>query len=186
MNFVRCGLPALLLFATAPVHAARYAVVPGESALTFTGAYENEAFEGRFARFTADVSIDAANPAATSIAAEIDIASVDTQNAERDETLATPDFFDVARFPKARFRTKACRGAAPRYVCDAELTIRDRTRPVAFPFTLSKRADGRATLTAQVVLERLAFDVGRGDWSDTALIADEVTVRVALVLAPKP
>lgn len=186
MNIVRCAALALLLSATAAAHAARYAIVPGKSSLTFTGAYEGEPFEGRFARFTADVSIDAGNPAATSVAAEIDVASVDTQNAERDETLATPDFFDVARFPKARFRTTACRGAAPRFVCDGRLTIRDRTRPIAFPFTIATRADGRTTLTARVVLERLAFDVGRGDWSDTALIADEVTVRVALVLAPKP
>lgn len=185
MKSVLCLTVALVAFASA-AQAREYAVVSRESSLAFTGIYDGEAFDGRYERFTATVAMDTAEPARISITAEIDVASVDTQNDERDETLAGTDFFDIARFPKASFRTIACRGVAPRFSCDAELTIRDHKRPTGFAFTFTERADGRARIEATVALKRLAFDIGRGDWADTALIADDVTVRVQLELTPKP
>jgi polyisoprenoid-binding protein YceI len=168
-----------------PAFAVDYAVVPDKSVLRFIGDYEGESFEGGFGRFTATVSIDPANAGNTKLAAEIDVASANTENEERDQTLATAEFFDAAKFPKATFRTLACRGAAPSFTCDAELTIRDRTQKLAFPFTLTPQADGGARLEADVVLKRLAFDVGTGDWADTALIGDDVRVHIDLMLKPK-
>lgn len=173
------------LLAAGPAAAVDYAVVPEKSVVRFIAEYEGEPFEGGFGRFTATVSVDAANAAGTRIAAEIDVASANTENEERDQTLATAEFFDAAKFPKATFRTLACRGTAPSYACDAELTIRDRTRKLAFPFTLTPQPGGGARLEADVVLQRLAFDVGTGDWTDTALIGDDVKVRVDLLLKPK-
>ena len=177
-------LLAALLFA-GPAAAVDYAVVPDKSVLRFIADYEGEPFEGGFGRFTATVSVDPANAANTRITADIDVASANTENEERDQTLATAEFFDTAKFPKAAFRTTACRGSAPSFTCDAELTIRDRTQKLAFPFTLTPHADGSTRLEADVVLKRLAFDVGTGDWADTALIGDDVKVHVDLTLKPK-
>ena len=168
-----------------PAAAVDYAVVPEKSVVKFVAEYEGDAFEGGFGRFTATIAVDAANAANTRLTAEIDVASANTENEERDQTLATAEFFDTARFPKATFRTLACRGAAPSFACDAELTIRDRTRKLAFPFTLTPHPDGTARLEADVVLKRLAFDVGTGDWADPSLIGDDVKVHVDLALTPK-
>ena len=165
-----------------PAAAVDYAVVPDKSVLRFIAEYEGESFEGGLGRVTATVSIDGAG---TRITADIDVASANTENEERDQTLATAEFFDTAKFPKATFRTLACRGAAPSFTCDAELTLRDRTQKLAFPFTLTPQADGSARLEADVVSKRLAFDVGTGDWADTALIGDDVKVHVDLTLKPK-
>ena len=174
---------ALLAFAGA-THGADWAPVVAKSTVSFSGSYDGEPFEGRFRRFTARVTTDPATKAPSRIEATIDVRSADSANAERDETLRTAEFFDTGRFPNARFRTTACRGAAPKIRCDAELTIRDRTRPLVFPLTWTQAPGGSAKLQASVVLKRLAFDVGTGDWADTALIPDEVTVRIALVLEP--
>lgn len=179
------SLVLAVALAAGPAAAVDYAVVPEQSVLRFIAEYEGEPFEGGFGRFTATISIDAATAAGTRIVAEIDVASANTENEERDQTLATEEFFDTARFPKAMFRTLACRGTAPSWTCDAELTIRDRTRKLVFPFTLTPRPDGSARLEADVVLQRLAFDVGTGDWADTALIGDAVKVHVDLMLKPK-
>lgn len=174
-------LPLLLLLLPPHADATEYAVDPARSSVSFSGSAQGEAFEGKFTRFSATVSIDAA---ATALTAEVDVTSVDTQNSERDETLATAEFFDFANFPKAMFRTTACRAAGSgRFECDAELTIRDRTRKLAFPFTLDE--DGRATLDAKVTLDRTQFDVGTGDWAGEDAVAHAVEVTVHLALAPK-
>ena len=102
-------LSAILI--TTPAAACDYAVVPEKSVLRFIAEYEGESFEGGFGRFTATVSVDAANTANTRITADIDVASANTENEERDQTLATAEFFDTARFPKAAFRTLACRAS---------------------------------------------------------------------------
>ena len=174
-------LPLLLLFPFA-AGAAEFAVDPGASKLTFKGSAQGEAFEGVFKRFTATVSVD---PTSAALTADIDVTSADTANSERDETLATAEFFDYAKFPKAKFRTISC--TAPgggKYECFAELTIRDKTQPIAFPFTFAE-GGGKATLDATVSLDRTKFDVGTGDWAGEDTVAHAVTVNVHLVLAAK-
>lgn len=176
---------AIALLAAGTAHAGEYAPEPAKSTLTFRGQYDGEPFEGRFARFDARITHDAANPAHTAIEATIELDSADTGLVERDETLRGDEFFATARWPNARFVATACRTAAPRVSCDAELTIRDRTVRVPFDFTWTPLEGGRALLAAKVVLRRLAFDVGTGDWADPALLADEVEVEVALELVPR-
>ena len=180
----RYAIPLLLL--ACPLHAATWQAVPGEGKLTFQASYEGESFEGRFAKFTPSVVFDAADPAKIAIETTVDLASVDTQMQERDDALKSLEFFGVSTWPQARFATKACNGKAPKYSCEATLTIRDRTRAIVFPFTWTPRAGGGATLTAEVSVNRLDFDVGTGDWADTAMIANAVKVSVELGLKPAP
>lgn len=176
------ALATLLLMVPFAAGATDYAVDAAGSRLAFTGSAQGESFDGAFKRFTATVSVDAASAA---IAAEIDVASADTANSERDETLATAEFFDYAKFPTAKFHTTSCKSAgAGRYECQAELTIRDRTQPIAFPFTFAE-GGGKATLDATVSLDRTKFDVGTGDWAGEDTVAHAVTVNVHLVLAAK-
>lgn len=49
-------------------------------------------------------AVDVASPAAAVVVVEVELASVDTANEDRDEHLRTADFFDVAKFPTARVR----------------------------------------------------------------------------------
>lgn len=151
------------------------------SHLRFSGTQQGEAFTGEFARFTPQIALDPAKPAETKIDVTIDLKSAGTKNAERDETLATEDFFWTAKFPTAHFKTLSCKSAAPgKYACDAELTIRDKTRKLAFPFTFDEAA-GR--LEAEVELDRTQYDVGTsGDWGDEGTVAHKVKVSVDLTL----
>lgn len=175
-------LPTLLLLVPFAAGATDYAVDAADSKLAFKGSAQGEAFDGAFKRFTATVAVDAAN---TAVTAEIDVASADTANSERDETLATAEFFDYAKFPKAKFHTTSCKPAgAGRFDCQAELTIRDKTQAIAFPFTLAE-SGGKATLDATVSLDRTKFDVGTGDWAGEDTVAHAVTVNVHLLLTAK-
>ena len=59
--------------------------------------------QGRFNRFSGDFDFDAGNPANNRVSIEIDMASLDSNHAERDKHLRSERFFDVKAFPTARF-----------------------------------------------------------------------------------
>ena len=50
---------------------------------------------GRFNRMRGQIHIDESQPAHSWVEAEVDVATVDTQNEQRDAHLRTADFFEV-------------------------------------------------------------------------------------------
>ena len=62
---------------------------------------------GRFNRFSGDFDYDAINPANNRVRVTIDVASIDTNHAERDKHLRSKRFFDVRKFPRATFVSTA-------------------------------------------------------------------------------
>ena len=155
------------------------------SRLTFTGTQQGEAFTGRFTRFTPLLRFSPEALASSRWVVTIDVASNDSANRERDETMRTADWFDVARHPRATFITTGFRrgATAGSYLADGELSIKGRTARIVLPFRWSPAASGQtATLTAQVVLDRHAFGLGTGEWLDDAWVGKQVTVGVQLAL----
>ncbi len=69
-----------------------------------------------------------------SIAIEISAASIDTRSADRDGHLQSPDFFDVANFPKITFKSTSVKDGGAGIVVDGELTIKDVTKPLSIEF----------------------------------------------------
>lgn len=62
---------------------------------------------GRFDRFDGSFDFDKAKPENTSIRVEIDMASLNSNHAERDKHLRGKDFFAVDKHPKANFVSKS-------------------------------------------------------------------------------
>lgn len=63
--------------------------------------------EGRFNRFAGDFSYDEANPGNNRVKVEIEVASLDSNHAERDKHLRGERFFDVDQYPTATFSSTA-------------------------------------------------------------------------------
>jgi len=166
-----------------PVAAKDWRVDPGQGRLRFEGTAQGEVFQGEFRKFTPRVALEPGNPGSARIEVDVDVASADTQNKERDDALATPQFFGFDKFPKARFRTLSCRAGkgADAYDCEAELTIRDKTRKLRFPFTFTE-SGGQATLKSSLELNRMDYDIGTGEWADAEELAHRVKVTVELKL----
>jgi polyisoprenoid-binding protein YceI len=183
-------LLALCVTATTLGVAARpWLTDPASSSLEFRAEQAGARFTGRFTRFRPRIEFDAASLGSGSFDVEVDLASVDTADRERDDTLRSAEFFDVARWPSARYQTtRISAGADGWYVAEGRLTIRDRTRAVPLRFHFTRAADGEAVLEGQTSLRRLEFGIGaEGDWRDTRWIGDEVEVRFRLRLrAPAP
>ncbi len=63
--------------------------------------------EGKFTQFEGAVFSDKPDFADAKINFQIDVNSINTENAQRDTHLKSPDFFDIARFPSILFRSKS-------------------------------------------------------------------------------
>jgi polyisoprenoid-binding protein YceI len=124
--------PPIAPLALAP---GRWAVDHAHSELGFTIRHLGiSKVRGRFARFDGDVVVGDTE-ATTSVTATVELASVDTGNADRDDHVRSPDLLDVERRPAMTFRSTGVRpngkgDADGRWHLDGELTIGDVTRPL--------------------------------------------------------
>lgn len=134
---------------------------------------------GAFRRFTAALTIgDDAAPAALEVRVETD--SLDTQDKDRDGALRSKDLFDVQRFPAATFiADRITRDAAGHFQAHGKLTIRDVTRDLIVPFTLTN-----GLLTGEVTVKRLDYGVGQGEWRSTEMVGDAVAIAWSVRLSP--
>jgi polyisoprenoid-binding protein YceI len=185
MIMQRLVLTLALCGASALAQARDWTLDPAHSTLRFRATQQGEPFEGGFGRFNTTVAFDAAKPESIAIATEIDMASVSTENAERDSAIIMPEWFHIERFPKAQFRTLGCVArSASTYDCKAELTLRDKTQPLTFSFSWTEQTDGSTRLQASTKLNRLDYDVGGGDWADPESVGLDVEVLVDVRLTP--
>ena len=61
---------------------------------------------GRFEAFTGTVEFDQQNPANSSVDVQIEAASINTREAQRDTHLRSADFFDAETYPYLTFKSK--------------------------------------------------------------------------------
>jgi polyisoprenoid-binding protein YceI len=184
MMFSAC---AAFAAAAAPPH---FVLEPSKSLLRFSFVQAGASNTGRFGKYTADVRFSNDNLPASKIDVTIDIASLDTGDKERDDTLKGADLFDVKKFPTAHFvSSKIVSSGAARYEAQGKLTIRNVTRDIKLPITWQTKDEGGKTfgyLTGRTTLRRLDYGVGQGDWKSTEWVNDEVGVTFSLRLAPAP
>jgi len=174
-------LAALLLPSAA--YARDWQVDAATSSLTFKGSYQGESFDGRFKSFDAKIAYDPANLAASKFDVTVDLASADTGNGDRDDSLHGADFFDVKKTPKAHFVTESFAKSADGGVeAKGRLTIRDKTQPVTLKVKFVENGDA-ATLDVDTVLKRADYGLGAGsDWTD---VGADVPVHGHLALTAK-
>jgi len=171
-----------LFIAGMTIAATQWAMQPRQSKLVFAGTQADAPFEGAFEKFTADIKFDPQDLASSRFDVKIDLASVNSRDGERDDTIKSPDLFDVKRWPTGHYvAEKFAAGGAGKFSATGKLTLRDVTREVPIEFTFENQ-DGGAWLKGSANLKRLDFGVGQGDWKDTATVANEVKIRFELKL----
>jgi polyisoprenoid-binding protein YceI len=136
---------------------------------------------GRFDRFDATLDFDPEHPDAAKLVATIDPASIDFDLPKFEEELRGPDWFDVARFPEARFESRAIEITGERSGrITGDLSLHGITQPVTLDVTFNGAGDslvtGRYTLgfAATGTLSRSAFNLG----AYGPAVGDEVTIEI--------
>lgn len=156
------------------------AIDPARSEVTFVARQMGVPAEGRFGRFSAQVTFDPARLAAARAQIEIELASIDTGVTEVDTEVQRRAWFDTAQFPTARFVSSAVKPLGTgRYEVTGKLTIKGRTRDIAAPFTVTQ-LNGATVFEGAFTLKRLEYGIGEGVWADTETVADEVQIRFKL------
>ncbi len=180
---VRAAALALLLLAAAGADAGAQGVVVDRSEIRFVVKQMGAAVEGRFRKWKANVDIRPQDLAHSRADFDIDLASVDLASEESEAELARPRWFDTARFPVATFRSARIRDlGGDRYEIAGRLAIKGAAREVVVPVQLTRDPAGHAVAEGRFTLRRLEYGVGDGPWSDPSVVADDVQVRVRMVL----
>jgi len=84
---------------------------------------------GNFESFEGSITIGD-DPVQSSVTAEVDLASINTRDAGRDEHLRGSDFFDVATSPKLTFTSTSVAPKGSDYAVTGDLTIKGVTKSV--------------------------------------------------------
>lgn len=186
-NYPRRLAGALLLCAAGPGLAATYTQAPGGS-LTFTFQQAGAESRGSFKQFATRLDFDETKPATGRLEVKVQVASLDTQDEDRDTTLASPELFDATKFPVATFAaTSFAKRADGRFDAVGKLTLRGVTKDLRLPLALVPATNGYK-LSGETTIRRLDYGIGQGEWQSTEWVGDEVKLRyeVALVKAAAP
>jgi polyisoprenoid-binding protein YceI len=154
-------------------------VEPG-STLSFVTGWSGQPVAGRFDRWRADIIFDPAALDRARVRVVVDLASVNTGDVQRDAVLPRGDWLDVEHHAQAVFSADHFeRLAADRYVAHGRLELRGVTRRLDLTFHLTIRAS-QAYAEGSAEVDRTAFGVGQGEWSQTGVIPARVAVAVRL------
>lgn len=178
--------------ATLPVTAGTWNIDPAHSSVEFVVRHMGlSKVRGRFGSFSASLTVADDLPA-SSLTAEVELASVSTNNVDRDQHLRSTDFFDVETNPKMTFVSKRIDGGGEDYVVVGDLAINGVTREVAldvefngtetFPFDQSVHAGFSATGAISRRDFGIEFEVPLG--ADKVMIGDKVSIELEAQFAP--
>ncbi len=160
--------------------AAAPALIAGPSEIGFVSRQMGVPVSGTFRNFDADVQFDPASPQKGHFRIGVDLASVALPTSDATREVVKPDWFDATRFPRAQFESTAVRSAGPaHYEIAGRLSIKGRARDVVVPVALSRSGD-LTLASGELVVHRLDFLIGDGEWSDTSVVADDVRITFRL------
>lgn len=168
--------------APASAQAAAQQLVPAQSSVQFIAKQMGVPMQGYFKKFSAQLRFDPSRPEVGAITFTVETGSATIGDPATDKNMLSADWFNVAKFPQAKFVSESIKPlGSGRYQVTGTLTIRDQTERVSLPVQFTQ-SGAVTTATGALEVKRLDFQVGGGDWSDTNLVADEVTVKFSLAL----
>ncbi len=174
---------------TLPLVAGHWPVDLAHSSVSFSVRHLGVSkVRGRFNTFDVDVVIGATLDD-TSITAKIDVASIDTGNADRDAHVLSADILDVALRPTLEFRSTRVTDAGDHYAVDGELTIGEITQPI----TLAVELGGVETFpggprhagfeaTTQIKRKDFDIDIALPPGVSSVALGDVIKVEIDLQL----
>ena len=170
---------ASLLLAAALLPAQAATLQPEKSDVGFTFKQMGVPVDGKFKKFEAQLDFDAKKPEAGKIAFTVDLGSVSLGDPSFDKELAGATWFDTKRNGKATFVSTGIKATgAGKYDVAGKLTIKGAARDVVVPISVAA-----GVASGSLAIKRLDFKVGDGEWADTSIVANDVTVKFKLAFS---
>jgi polyisoprenoid-binding protein YceI len=159
----------------------RYVQAPAGSSLTFSFVQAGAENQGAFRQFATELAYDEKNLAASSLKVTVQTASFDTQDKDRNDTLAGTDLLDPAKFPTAQFVSSSLAKGAKGVEAVGKLTLHGVTKDVRLPLAIHPTTAG-VEISGETTLKRLDYGIGQGDWKSTEWVDDEIKVQYKVAL----
>jgi polyisoprenoid-binding protein YceI len=174
--------------ATTGLDTQTFAIDTDHSDVGFSVRHMLSRTRGRFARFSGQIQLDREQPERSSIVFEVDPASIDTRQPDRDAHLKSGDFFDVEHFPVIRFASsRMTKLAADRFRVEGTLDLRGILKPMSLEVTYHGVAkdpwgNERAGFSTEAVINRKEFGMVWNAALDNGglILGDDVTLAIDL------
>ena len=144
--------------------------------------------DGTFKTFKGSLVSDAEDFSNAKISFEIDVNSVNTQDAKRDGHLKGEDFFHTEKYPKITFTsTSFKKGKGSKYILKGNLTMRGVTKAISLDVKYGGTAKGpygytRAGFKITGSLDRIAYGVAYNGKTETGalMIGEDIDLIIKL------
>lgn len=166
--------------------AAQYSEIDiAKSKISFTSKLMGSNLSGSFGKFSGRVTFNPDEPEKAKASLAIDIASFTAGGEELQEEAKGKDWFNTKSFPTANFVSESVKNlGAGKLEIHGVLTMKGKSEPVLI--SAAYQVQGKKMIfDANFQLLRLQYALGSGSWSDTSAVANEVPVKVHLVLNQK-
>jgi polyisoprenoid-binding protein YceI len=156
---------------------AQYKPVDKGSSVQFTIKNFGINTGGSFSGLQGEINFDGRDLSKSSIQVSIDAASINTDNETRDDHLRQETYFDVKDYPRISFvstKIAPSNKEGVLYIV-GNLRIKNQTREISFPFTVSPEGNG--------YLFKGTFTINRKDFAvgGTSIISNNLEVQLSIV-----
>jgi polyisoprenoid-binding protein YceI len=182
-------LAVFSLYGAAPA-ADEFKIDPNHSSMNFAVAHMGvSTVVGRFTSFEGKILLDEKDFGKSSVNVTIKTASINTDNANRDNDLRSPNYFDAEKFPEITFQSKSVEKKGNDYLAHGTLTIHGVAKEVELPFEMKGPAETRQGKVlgahGSLTINRQDYGVGKA----TPMIGGDVKIDLyveARQAAPAP
>jgi polyisoprenoid-binding protein YceI len=148
---------------------------------------------GTFEKFDVQAEAEGADFSTASVEFTAEVDSISTGNADRDNHLKSPEFFDAAKYPLVKFvSTRIEKKDSENFVVYGDLTLRNVTRPVTLDVEfggIGKDPWGneKAGFTVSGKINRTEFDLAWNAALETGgvLVSEDVKLTGEIQLVRK-
>ena len=156
-----------------------------QSAINFTYKQMGVAVDGKFKRFSSQLSFDPAKPTAAKTSFDVELASIDTGAAEGDEEAAGKLWFNTKAFPTAKFVSSSVKAlGGNKYEVTGQLNIKGKTQDVVVPATFTAQGKN-GIFEGSFTIRRADFSIGEGSWAKFDIVANDVLIKFRITAASK-
>jgi polyisoprenoid-binding protein YceI len=180
-----------LVTAAASAQISKWQIDPAHSEADFTVKHMGISnVHGRIGNINGALTLDEKDITRSNVSATIDVTSLDTGVAQRDQHIKSPDFFDVAKFPQMTFVSKSLSNVNGQLQLNGDMTIHGVTRPVTLALEgpskeqLDPYGKIRRAFSATTVIHRQDYGL---TWagnlkSGDSVVGDDVKVELDIEL----
>lgn len=166
-----------LLFISSSLQAQNFTPTDSGSKLHFVIKNIGINTGGDIAGIKGTIKFDAKKPSSSSFDVTVAVSTLDTDNSKRDAHLKSDGYFDVQKYPTIHLVSTEIKPGIDfkHFIFKGNLTIKNVTKPVEFPFTAEGK-NGGAFFAGQFQISRIDFGVGK----ESVALANKVIIKLSV------